>query len=423
MIRDTSATDRRIQVNPWSQRRWWFVGAGAVVLCLILVWIGPVAIHMFSANASVSSARLRIAEVKRGALVRDVSVQGRVVAAVSPTLYAPAAGTVTLAINAGDQVEKDQILADINSPELSNRLEQEKASVQSLEVAVERSRIDSRKQQLITQKASDQAELDRIAAQREVERNEAAFHKGAIAELTVLRAKDNLAKAQLTAKHAEKDTGLERESLDFELKTKILALDRQRLLVADLERQVEALKIRSPITGQVGQLLVAQKANVAINAPLLTVVDLSALEIEIQVPETFAHDLGLGMSAQIREGEVVYPGTVSAISPEVVNNQVTGRIRFVENKPAGLRQNQRLSTRVLLDEHPDVLLVERGPFLDAGAGRVAYVVEDGIAQRRAIEVGASSLNAVEIVAGLNVGDRVVISGIEDFNGVARIAIH
>ena len=107
---------------------------------------------------------------------------------------------------------------------------------------------------------------------------------------------------------------------------------------------------------------------------------------------------------------------------QVVDGQVSGRIRFSDGKPAGLRQNQRLTTRILMDEHPDVLMVERGPFVDTGGGRVAYVVHGNVADRTAIEVGATSLNAVEIVNGVKEGDRIVISGTDAFKGAQRVAL-
>ncbi|MGA9422122.1 MAG: efflux RND transporter periplasmic adaptor subunit, partial [Rhodanobacteraceae bacterium] len=366
---------------------------------------------------------LRIAPVTRGTLTRDVSVQGRVVAAVSPTLYAPSAGFVKLDVHAGDKVAKDAVLAEVDSPELTNRLKQEQATLDSLTIAVERTGIDGRKQQAAVQTALDQAEIDRQTAARELERNSKGFNLGALPELDVLRAKDALAKAELTVKQAKKDVELEREAQAFDVKTKHLALDRQQLLVQDLTRQVDELKVRSPVNGQVGQLLVQQSANVAANAPLITVVDLSALEVEVQVPEVFAHDLAIGMPAEIRDGTTQYDGTVSAVSPEVVAGQVTGRIAFGKDKPAGLRQNQQLTTRILIDQHPNVLMVERGPFVDSGAGRVAYVVHGDVAERTPIQVGATSLNAVEIVAGVKEGDRLVISGTDAFNGAQRVSLH
>jgi HlyD family secretion protein len=325
-------------------------------------------------------------------------------------------------VNAGDKVAKGQVLAEVDSPELTNKLKQEQATLDSLGIEVERAVIDNHKRDAASEMALAQASIDRQTAEREVERNQTAFERGAQSELEVLRAKDALAKAKLAEENARRNVQLDRDSLAFELRTRRFALDRQKLLVQDLERQVDELKLRSPVDGQVGQLLVQQRANVPANAGILSVIDLSALEIEVQVPEVFAHDLAPGMSAQIQDASGQYAGEVSAISPEVVDGQVTGRVRFSGEKPAGLRQNQRLTTRILMDEHPNVLMVERGPFVDTGAGRVAYVVRDGTAWRTPIQVGATSLDAVEIVSGLKEGDRIVISGTDEFKSAQRVAL-
>lgn len=422
MIRDTTAQDRRIQPEH-PRRRWVVIGAAGAAVLAALIWVVPTVARLLSAGSSVSSASVRIAEVKRGTLTRDISAQGKVVAAVSPTLYTKAAGTVTFAAHAGDKVEKDQVLAEVDSPELKNKLEQELSTFDSLQIEVERAGIDNRQKQLVAKKTFDQATLDRQTAAREVDRNERAFKAGAIPEINVERARDVLAKAELEVSHAEQDAKLLGETLAFELRTKRLAFDRQKLLVADLQRQVDQLKVRSPVAGQVGQLLVQQKANVAANAALITVVDLSALEVELQVPEVFAHDLAIDMPAEILDGDKKYTGALSAVSPEVVEGQVVARVRFGESKPAGLRQNQRLTTRILIDEHPNVLMVERGPFVDSGAGRVAYIVRNGIAERTPIQVGATSLNSVEIVSGVKEGERIVVSGTDGFNGAARVVLN
>ena len=422
MIRDTSATDRRIEVAP-SRKRYVVIGAVCAIVLAALVWVVPTVGRLISAGASVSSATLRIAEVKRGTLTRDISAQGKIVAAQSPTLYTTAAGTITLLTHAGDKVEKDQVLAEVDSPELKNKLEQEEATLSSLDVDVERAGIDNRQKQLLAKKTIDQALIDRQTASREVERTERAFKAGAVPELDMLRAKDTLAKADLEVTHAQADAGLLTETAAFELKTKHLALDRQKLLVADLQRQVDLLKVRSPVAGQVGQLLVQQKANVAANTGLVTVIDLTSLEVELQVPEVFAHDLGIGMPAEIADGAEKYKGELSAVSPEVVDGQVVARVRFGDRKPPGLRQNQRLTTRILIDEHPNVLMVERGSFVDSGAGRVAYLVHDGIAERKPIQVGATSLNAVELISGVKEGDHIVISGTDTFNGAEKVVLN
>lgn len=422
MIRDTSAQDHVIRAEPKRRRLvvWALVGIAAVIALALLV---PTAARLFSSDASASLSRLRIAEVKRGTLVRDVSVQGQVVAAVSPTLYAPYGGTVTMRVNAGDKVAKDQVLAEIDSPELTNKLQQENATLQSLTIEVERTTLDHRKAALAAKKLLDQAKIDRQTAARDVERNERAFKAGALAELDVLRAKDALAKADLTVANAEADLRLDVDTANFDVRTKRLALERQKYLVADLERQVDGLKIRSPVDGQVGTLIVQTSANVPANAAILSVVDLTALEMEVKVPEASAQGLGVGMAAEIQDGGARYPGEVSAISPSIVDGQLTGRVRFTGEKPAGLRQNQRLTTRLLMESKENVLMVERGAWVDAGGGRIAYVVHGNVAERTPVQVGATSLSAVELVSGAREGDRIVISDTESFKGAQRVALN
>ena len=124
-IRDTSGQDH--VVSPASparrHRKGLIIGgiAGAAVLALA-AWV---AVGWSSGGRSFDASRVRIAQVTRGDLVRDLSADGRVIAANSPTLYAIAAGTVALKVVAGDVVKKDQPLAVIDSPELRSKLVQE----------------------------------------------------------------------------------------------------------------------------------------------------------------------------------------------------------------------------------------------------------------------------------------------------------
>jgi HlyD family secretion protein len=201
-----------------------------------------------------------------------------------------------------------------------------------------------------------------------------------------------------------------------------LERDRQRLVVQDLERRVGELNLKSPVDGIVGTLSVAERASVAQNAALITVVDLTAFEIEFQVPESYADDLGLGMEAEVSSGMKKYAAKVSAVSPEVRSGQVTGRLRFSGEVPQGLRQNQRLSTRIVLESRADVLKVQRGAFLDTGGGRVAYVVQDDVAVRRPIRTGATSVSEVEILEGLQPGDRIIISNLGEFERVETVRL-
>ena len=423
-IREPSGQDRPVAsaITPQARnrRRWLAGGASALGLLMVAAWL----LSGWSAGSrSLDAARVRIAVVERGDLVRDISAEGRVIAANSPTLYAVAGGTVTLKVVAGDVVTQGQALAEIDSPELRSALAQERATLASFEAEASRAALDGQMARAAARKALDQAAIDRQAATRDLERNQRAFAGGAVAQIDVAKAQDDLQKADLGLAHARTEAGLQGQGAGLDTRNKRLLADRQRAVVVELQRQVDALTLRAPFDGQVGQVLIAQRANVASNAPLLSVVDLSVFEVQISVPESFARDLAIGMPAQLTSNGTPYAGKVSAVSPEVVNGEVNGRLRFDGKQPPGLRQNQRLGARIVLDTRRDVLMVERGPFIEQGGGRTAWVVDaDGGAVKRAIRTGVSSLNAVEILDGLQPGDRVVVSGSDLFGDAERIRL-
>jgi HlyD family secretion protein len=173
----------------------------------------------------------------------------------------------------------------------------------------------------------------------------------------------------------------------------------------------------------VGTLSVANRSVVAANTALMTLVDLSQLEVELEVPESFAADLGIGMTAEISINGNMTKGKLSAISPEVVKNQVLARVRFDAAQPAGLRQSQRVSARLLIEERPNVLMVARGPFVESEGGRFVYLVENNIAVRRPYKLGATSISAVEILDGLKEGDKIVVAGTDQFENATTISLN
>jgi HlyD family secretion protein len=421
MIRDTSHQDTVIAPPSGlkaKRRAILLVGGVAIAIAaygLLKTWGGS--------EHSVNASRLRVAEVTRGTLIRDAAVNGRIVAAVSPTLYSTAPSTVTLKVHAGDTVKKGDVLAVLESPDLADELKKEQSSYNELTAEVARQQILARKQKLAAQREADTAEIDRVSAMRTLQRYESVSNEGIVAKIDFQKAKDAVAAAEIRAKHTKQAAELEQDNVALELKTKSAQLERQKAVLANAQRRVDELSVRAPVDGFIGTLSVANRSVVQANAPLMTLVDLSQLEVELEVPETYAGDLGIGMNAEIEVAGIKTTGKLSALSPEVVKNQVLARVRFSGKQPDGLRQSQRVSARLLIDEKPNVLMVQRGPFVESEGGRFAYLLQDGIAVRTPIRMGATSVSAVEIISGLKQGDKIVISGTETFENAARVSVN
>jgi len=428
-ITDTSAQDTLFE-KPAGKKRRWSVLVVALVCILIVGTFWRTITNWSSADTSLSMQNVRVATVVEKDFVRDLSVQGRVVAAISPRLYSPAQGTITFEVDAGDKVTKDQLLATIESPELTNKLKQEESSLQRNKLELDRQRIQGKKLALEKQKAADLAKVAMVAAEREKRRADNAYATHAISQIDFEKAQDDLKNAQLVLKHALQDANLDQESLDFELKTQQLLVDRQALQVAETRRQVVQLEVRSPVNGMVGNLAVQQKNQVSKNQPILSVVDLSEFELEVDIPESYADDLAIGMDAQVSLNNQLFAAVLVTISPEIENNQVAGRVRFAKKnergealqQPAGLRQNQRLSTRILMEHKENALTLTRGQFLQSDNGRFAYVIKNDMALRQPITIGARSLSEVEILTGLTKGDQVIISSTDALKGAQTVML-
>jgi HlyD family secretion protein len=419
-MRDTAGQDRQLAPPPaWRRHRRLIIiaVAGGAALVMLAVWL----LRFSGINSSVDRSRLTIASVERGLFVRDVAADGQVVAASSPTLYAIESGIISLRVHAGDAVKKGQVLAVIDSPALTAKLSQEQASLESMRVDWQRAQLDAASKLRDLTAKFEQAKVDRTTAQRESDRSAKAFELGAFTELQSLKAKDDLEKADFAFRQAQADYEAAPKQTQFDVSSKKSLFDRQQLVVSDLRRQVAALQVQSPVDGRVGQVQVAERASVAKDAPLLTVIDLSQLEVEIKVPESLARDLQPGMSATLEGDGRQWEATLSGVSPEVVAGEVTARLRFTGTQPVGLRQSQRLAVRILIDKRDNVLTVERGSFVDQDAG-FAYLVHDGVAERRPVRLGAQSVQKVEILEGLNVGDQIVVSGSDAFNGADRVIV-
>jgi HlyD family secretion protein len=419
-VRDTSGQDVPIDSARALRRRQLFILIAACGGAALVVVIGLVLRSWVHSNHIVPRQRVRIAPVTRGLFVRDIAADGTVVVANSPTVFAVATGTVTFNVVAGDSVAQGQVLATVDSPALKNELARERATLDGLTVSLQRQDIETHRQILESKQVVDLASTQVRATERELERMKSGLDQGVVPRRDLDRAQDARDDAHLIYDHAVSNARLQEDSLNFDLKTKRTDVERQTLLVADLTRRVGALTVRSPVKGMVGGLLTNQKAAVTENEGLITVVDLSALEVEFSVSESYASDLAIHLNADINYAGRNYRGIVTSISPEVQENEVKGRLAFAEQVPLGVRENQRVNVRIILEQRSNALKVERGAFVDGGA--VAYRVSGDVAVRQPVTFGAMSVGEVEILSGLKAGDQIIVSSISDFGEAPELRL-
>lgn len=418
-IQSTSTQDRIIG-KPKRRINGWLLAIPPVLLAAGFFLWQQAGNH---AGLVVPRQQVQIATVQRGDLIRDIAAQGRIVAANAPTLYSQEAGQIEFFKQPGESVVAGELLARISSPALESLLQQQQAVFSVLQADAERSALQAREQQLDMEQVMNTAQVNLLAARRELQRAQQSIEMGVIRKLDFDVAQDRLTQAELEFDHASRKVELAKDKLAFEQQSRLQDIQRQALVVAELSRKLQALDIAAPVTGQLGNWLVEQQSHVLAGQMLLTVIDLSRYEAELQVAESYARDLMPGMAVEISIGNQQLTGQISYIAPEVRNNQVSARVRFADSEAQSLRQSQRLSARVLLEHKQDVLKVARGDFVASGGGRVAYQVLQDQAVKKPVELGSLSVQWVEILSGAVEGEQWIISNLAEFKDEARVNLN
>jgi len=177
MIENSSPMDRRIAA-PRVPRIAAIVAAVGVAALLVLAFLFPAARRWWRADRAVDATTIRTATVTRGDLLRDISVQARVVAALHPTLFSPAQGIISIKTKAGTQAHKGDVLAKIESTELRCALAQAQSLLISLRADLDRQKIIARQ---TTLRAEQQVSLNNLrleAARRNLARYDRMFKEG-----------------------------------------------------------------------------------------------------------------------------------------------------------------------------------------------------------------------------------------------------
>jgi len=423
MINDTSSMDRPVLTHAGrTSRRQLLAGGAALVLLAAGAVLYPSVRRWTRADRAVDASSIRFATVVRGDLQRDVAVQGRVVASLHPTFFASAQGVVSLRTKAGAQVRSGDVLAAIDSPELRSQLAQAQSQLASLRADMERQKLVARQTDLRNRQQVDLLSVRLDAAKRGLERARSSFQQGVGSRADFEAAQDAVRVATVELAQAQQTVSLEHETLVFDVASREGAVRRQESVAGELQQKFDGLSIRAPFDGMVASINVQDRDAVAANAPILMLVNLSSYELELALPEEYAAETKIGMPATINVAGRDYAGVVTAVSPEVVNSQVTATVAFRGDAPVGLKQSQRLTSRLVFESRRNVLKVTRGGWLEGGGGHHAWIANNGSATRRDITTGAASVNEIEIANGLREGETIIVSDTSSFDDATTVML-
>jgi HlyD family secretion protein len=398
-------------------------GGGAV---LLLVGITVGLAHLKPAAPSVDRSLVWIDTVKRGPMVRQVRGPGTLVPVDITWIAARTQGRVDrIVLHPGALVKPDSVILILSNPDVlqaasdaDSQLKAGQAELANLKMTLEGAELNAESDAATAKANYEQARLT-------AEVNENLFKDGLVAELQLSLSKVSADQAKELNMIAEKKYVFAQESTAPQLAVKQAEVDRLADQAALKRSEAEALNVTAGMNGVLQVVPVEVGAEVQPGANLARVADPTRLKAEVQIAETQAKDVQLGQHAEIDTRNGLAEGTVSRIDPSVQNGTVTVDVALPGPLPAGARPDLSVDGTIELERLDDVVYVGRPAFgQERSTVGIFKLDADGVyAVRTPVQLGRSSVNTIEIVKGLEPGDRVILSDMSQWDANDRVKLN
>lgn len=367
-----------------------------------------------------------VGTVRRGPMVREVRGIGTLVPEEIRWIASLTSGRVErIIILPGAVVAEDDIILEMSNPELVQEAENAVWQLKGLEADLTNLNVQLEGRLLEIQSGLAQIDAAQKQAQLEAEINQELYSDGLVAELTL---KLSLLRAEELVTRLE----LERRRLDFQegaMKPQMAAMEaevEQSRARADLlQSQVEGLIVRAGTPGVLQRMSVEEGQQITPGQSLFQVADPSILKAVVRVPETQARDVQIGQPATIDTRNGIVPGTVARVDPNVESGTVAVDVRLEGDLPRGSRPNLTVEGRIQLENLENVIYVNRPAFGRESATVAVFCFEPGgnTATRTTVEFGRMSVSEIEVVAGLQPGDRIILSDTSEWDEHDRLRVN
>lgn len=391
-----------------------------IVLLAGLLGVAWARYDSFSNADFASRADLVVAEVRRADLVREVRAPGNLVPAGLRWVAATSNARVEdIFLDPGDAVERDTVVMTLDNPALEQALDSAQFELEVLEAEFR-----ALEQRLANERLTQESVVAEIESLFEM----AAFRKNANEQLAEDRIVSVIALNESVLEERQYKTrmGLEKRRLDSltalhdaELAAKRARINQSRRALQLQQRLFDELTVRAEFAGHLQDVPVEQGQQVSIGTILARVADNTSLKAELRVQESQVKDVQPGQPVIISAGINRTTGIVRRIEPEVQEGVVIVDVYFDGEPLAGARSDLRVDSIIQLERVPDALTLQRPVFSQENATLSLFVLDPvgQMAQRRQVRIGRASTDTIEILDGLQEGERVVVSDTSSFNGL------
>jgi HlyD family secretion protein len=363
--------------------------------------------------------------VKRGPMVRQVRGLGTLTPEDIRWIPATTQGRVEkIILRPGTTVKAGDVVLELSNPQLEQQLQDAQLKLEAAAAGLANIKVQMQNDLLTQRAASANVEADYNKARMQYQMNEALAKDQLVADLVLKQSKvdadslgvrDQISKDQLASKAS---------SMAAQIAVQQSLVDQARAFLQLTQQQRNELKVRAGLDGMLQLVPVEVGQQVAPGTNLARVANPSRLKAEIKIAETQAKDIQLGQKAEVDTRNGIVEGRVARIDPSVQNGTRTVDVTLTGPLPKGAVPDLSVDGTIELERLNDVIFMGRPAFgQDQSVVGLFKMSPDGVnAERVQVKLGKSSVNTIEVLSGLKVGDQVILSDMSAYDAYERIRL-
>ncbi|MDY9917969.1 MAG: HlyD family efflux transporter periplasmic adaptor subunit [Proteiniphilum sp.] len=372
---------------------------------------------------SIPVKNIQLSSVDKGTIEVTASASGKVMPAFEETIIAPIESRIMkVHKRAGDSVDVGTPLLqlDLQSIETDYRKMLDELQMRQYRIEQQRIKNSSTLSDMEMQLKVNDMQIDKMAVEVVNEKYLDSIGAGTTDKVREVEISYNVAK--LEQEQARKKFENDRKVADAELRVQELELEIFRKSLAETKRILEDAQIRSPrkailtyINNQVGAR-VGQGIEVAILS------DLSQFRIDGEIADSYGDRISVGSKSVVRIGSDELTGVVSNVTPLSKNGVIQFTVQLDDPDNQRLRSGLRTDVYVMNAVKEDVLRIDNGTYYSGQGTYELFVLNGGTLEKRKVQLGESNYQYVEVISGLEPGDRVVVSDMNRYRDKSRLKV-
>jgi HlyD family secretion protein len=397
---------------------------GAVLLlAVVLVSVGLS--RLKPAAPTVERAVVWPDTVKRGPMVRQVRGLGTLTPEDIRWIPATTQGRVEkIILRPGTQVKASSVILELSNPQLEQQLQDAALKLQAAEAGLANLKVQLQNDLLQQRAAAASIEGDYNKAKMQAQMNEALAKDQLVSDLVLKQSQVDAEQLGVRNQIAKEQLASKSDSIKAQLAVQQSLVDQARALLQLTQQQRDELKVRAGLDGVLQLVPVEVGQQVAPGTNLARAANPNRLKAEIKIAETQAKDIQIGQKAEVDTRNGVVEGRVARIDPSVQNGTRTVDVTLIGELPKGAVPDLSVDGTIELERLNDVLYMGRPAFgQEQSVVGLFRIQADGVdADRVQVKLGRSSVNTVEVLSGLKVGDQVILSDMSAYDAYDRIRL-